>query len=110
SLGLGPEQMVGVCLERSVEMVVAVLSVLKSGAAYVPLPSDQPSDRTASVLAATGLTTVVTQPRLVPGLELLRPGCAVLEADAAEYPFQRPGQRPAPGNLAYVVHTSGSTG
>jgi amino acid adenylation domain-containing protein len=107
--GAGPGSMVGICLERSTTLVVAVLGVLKSGAAYVPLDPDDAASRMAHQLAATGCVALVTTPdlhgSLPPGTpptldpDDLEPGC---------------GPVPAPGTLsaepAYVIHTSGSTG
>jgi amino acid adenylation domain-containing protein len=114
ALGIGPERLAAVCMERSPELIVALLGVLKAGGAYVPIDPAYPADRISWVLedsaAAVVLTTVAAQP-LLP-----RHGAATLVvdgADAAEIaaqPATSPGVAVAPGNLSYVIYTSGSTG
>jgi len=119
SLGVGPEQVVGVCLERTAEMVVTLLAVLKAGGAYLPLDPAHPRARLERVLADSGAAVVVTQEsladRLVEGMNWRGPA-VVLERDRgaiARYPLD-PLDRLESGvsrdNLAYVLFTSGSTG
>jgi amino acid adenylation domain-containing protein/non-ribosomal peptide synthase protein (TIGR01720 family) len=118
-LGAGPEQFVGICMDHSLEMVVALLGILKSGAAYVPLDPTYPKDRLAYMLAdirqGKGMTRplLVTQPWL---LEKLPEGehsvvnlddtWSVIDNEDSSNPPQPAG----PQNLAYVIYTSGSTG
>ena len=104
-LGAGPGRLVGVCLERSAGLVVAVLGVLKSGAAYLPLATDQPLDRLVAVVEATGLTAVLAHGPLA-GVHV--PTLAP-DATSPVTEHEEPA-RPAPGDAAYVIHTSGSTG
>ncbi|HEX2190457.1 MAG TPA: amino acid adenylation domain-containing protein, partial [Longimicrobiaceae bacterium] len=110
ALGVGPEARVAVCLERTPELVAAVLGVLKAGGAYVPLDPAQPAERLAAILADSGAATLVTRPALadrLPGF-----GGAVVDAGAdhgAPSPGGQP-RAPLPDSLAYVVYTSGSTG
>ncbi|MEW5930636.1 MAG: amino acid adenylation domain-containing protein, partial [Gemmatimonadota bacterium] len=112
-LGAGPEVRVGICLERSAGMVVAVLAVLKAGAAYLPLDPSHPADRLAYMLADSGARVLVTQASLrglVPaeGVRTL-----LVDADAAEVaaePDGAPRTAVAPESAAYVIYTSGSTG
>ncbi|HEU0077547.1 MAG TPA: amino acid adenylation domain-containing protein, partial [Longimicrobiaceae bacterium] len=114
-LGAGPEARVGICLERSAGMVVAILAVLKAGAAYLPLDPAYPADRLAYMLADSGARLLVTQESLR-GLLPAEGVPAVLvdeAADAAEVAAEPDGARPtaaAPENAAYVIYTSGSTG
>jgi amino acid adenylation domain-containing protein len=107
--GVGPEDLVAVCLPRSPEMVVAVLAVLKAGAAYVPLDPDYPSARVRFMLADSAARTVLT----TGGIDVLD-GTAADRIDVREsldaYPDTRPDVRVRPDNLAYVIYTSGSTG
>ncbi|MBV9774813.1 MAG: amino acid adenylation domain-containing protein, partial [Gemmatimonadetes bacterium] len=113
-LGAGPEARVGIFLERSAGMVVALLAVLKAGAAYVPLDPAYPADRLAFMLADSGASLLVTQASLR-GL-LPTDGVRMVVVDA---PLPRPlpheggGENygaPSPDNAAYVIYTSGSTG
>lgn len=112
-LGVGRESLVGVWLDRSAEMVVALLGVLKAGGAYVPLDPAFPRDRIDYMMADAELTVVLTQTRLAEGLakEGLRAVC--MDGDAAQL-ARMPAGNPAPlaeaANLAYVIYTSGSTG
>jgi amino acid adenylation domain-containing protein len=113
-LGVGPDVRVGVCLERGVEMVVAVLAVLKAGGAYVPLDPAYPAERIAYVLDDAGAAVVLTQARL---RDRLGPDAdlPVITVDGAHSADAEPrGDAPvtglAPRNLAYVIYTSGSTG
>ncbi|MCA9689270.1 MAG: amino acid adenylation domain-containing protein, partial [Myxococcales bacterium] len=114
ALGVGPERRVALCLERSVELVVAVLAVLKAGGAYVPLDADHPGRRVASILADAGASVLVTTSALRDRLELLAPREVLLdvECDAlAALPEEPPRLSSlSPDNLAYVIFTSGSTG
>ncbi|MEU8925669.1 amino acid adenylation domain-containing protein [Kitasatospora sp. NPDC048545] len=117
--GVGPDTLVGLCLDRSPELVVALLGVLKSGGAYVPLDPDHPRDRLGVLLADISAPVVVTRRHLVERIPV-RAGQVVLcldddgpaadTADTAGQPAAAPPRRSAPGDLAYVIHTSGSTG
>jgi amino acid adenylation domain-containing protein len=112
SLGVGPESIVGICLERSPEMVIALLGVLKAGGAYLPLDPEQPRDRLAYMLRDAGARVLVSRAGLAEGLEerraavLLDAHREVLEAREAT----DPGAPVGPDNLAYCIYTSGSTG
>ncbi|WP_165777664.1 non-ribosomal peptide synthetase [Amycolatopsis antarctica] len=113
ALGAGPESVVGVCLERDAHMVVTLLGVLKSGAAYLPLDPQYPHERLRFLLEDAGAALVVTRTAVadrVPGGEW-----TVLTADAPEAgveprPSTSPGRTSEPEDLAYVIYTSGSTG
>ncbi|GAB3155397.1 hypothetical protein GCM10027290_51460 [Micromonospora sonneratiae] len=112
TLGAGPEHLVGIALPRSAEVVVAMLAVLKSGAAYVPLDPAQPPQRLAYLMADAGTSVVVTTAAL---RETLPPGdYTVVHADSTDDVQNPDGQsiatHPHPHALAYVIHTSGSTG
>ncbi|HVG43862.1 MAG TPA: condensation domain-containing protein, partial [Longimicrobium sp.] len=113
-LGAGPEVRVGLCLERSPEMVVAILAVLKAGGAYVPLDPGYPAERLAFTLADAGVPLVLVQEPVraalpaVDGVEVISLDGAAEEiaAESAENPQSGAG----PDSLAYVIYTSGSTG
>ncbi|MFI6925224.1 amino acid adenylation domain-containing protein [Nonomuraea spiralis] len=93
--GVGPQEPVGVLLERRPELVVAMLGVLKAGAAYLPLDPVYPERRNRAVVADAGARFVLTEAEL---------------AGAAEASGERPGVAVRPEHLAYVIYTSGSTG
>jgi len=106
--GVGPEDRVGVLLERSLELPAALVGVLKSGAAYVPLDARNPDGRIAWLLEDSGCRFVVTTPDLAGRLPAgIRP---VVLADCASESADNPPEKTVPGNLAYVIYTSGSTG
>ncbi|MBV9772347.1 MAG: amino acid adenylation domain-containing protein, partial [Gemmatimonadetes bacterium] len=109
--GVGPESRVGVCLERTAEMVVAVLGVLKAGAAYVPLDPAHPAERLAYVLEDSGAGLVLTGGRTADALPADVPRL-VLDAEAppSSAPDPAPRWDTDPASLAYVLYTSGSTG
>ncbi|HYH81285.1 MAG TPA: amino acid adenylation domain-containing protein, partial [Longimicrobium sp.] len=113
-LGVGPEARVGVCLERSLEMVVSLLAVLKAGGAYVPLDPGYPAERLAYMLADSDIPVLLTQERLR-GVLPARDGVRMVSVDgawmeAAAGSVENPRSEVAPENLAYVIYTSGSTG
>ncbi len=114
SLGAGPETLVAVCLERSLELVTALLGVLKAGAAYVPLDPEYPRERLAFMLADSGAGIVLTHSRLRPLLPET-PGCLLLELDQLQQPLAALPDTNLnlpilPLSLAYMIYTSGSTG
>jgi amino acid adenylation domain-containing protein len=105
---------VGLCVERSLEMVIGLLGILKAGGAYLPLDPGYPAERLAYMLGDARAAAVVTQAELV---EQLRPGqqarVVCLDTDwstIAGQPGQLPVSAAEPGHLAYVIYTSGSTG
>ncbi len=118
--GVGPEARVGVCVERSAGMVVALLGVLKAGGAYVPLDPSYPRERLAHMAADSGLHVAVVRERhraLLPdGVECVAPdGTPVSPEHDAVLPSPLVGEGSgvggvSPDNLAYVIYTSGSTG
>ncbi|HEX8559857.1 MAG TPA: amino acid adenylation domain-containing protein [Pyrinomonadaceae bacterium] len=113
SLGAGPEAPVGICVERSAEMVVGLLGILKAGAAYVPISPGSPPERLGAMLEGAGVGLLLTQRRLAASLPA---GVArVVRLDGDRGLFERESgdnlaRAADPGNLAYVIHTSGSTG
>ena len=113
SLGVGPEVLVGVCLERSLELVVGLLAILKAGGAYVPLDPSYPAERLAFMLQDTQAPVLLTQQRLLAHLPAYAGHTLCLERDAAhiaQHPDTNPPTSATPTNLAYVIYTSGSTG
>ena len=105
--------LVGVYLERSIEMVVALLGILKAGGAYVPLDPTYPSDRLSFMVEDARLSVLVTQPELIDKLPAHQARLVTLTSDWSQFSGQSK-ENPAPNsdatNLAYVIYTSGSTG
>src|SRR5262245_8812228 len=113
ALGVGAESVVGVCLERSLELVVCLLGILKAGGAYLPLDPGYPAERLSFMLADAGAALLLTQSGL--GDRVGAPGVRRLELDGAAaaiaaHPESAPAGAVGPHNLAYVIYTSGSTG
>jgi len=111
--GVGPDTLVGLCIERSLEMVVGALGVLKAGGAYVPLDADLPQQRIAYILGEAHSPVVLTQKRLLEKLPIDRVRTICLDTDwaaIAQEPTLRPPNRATASDLAYVIYTSGSTG
>ena len=112
-LGVGPESLVGICVERSVEMIVAVLAVLKAGGAYVPLDPVYPKERVTLMLQDSQASVLLTQQKLVAGLSEHQAQVVCMDSDWQRI-TQESGENPisltTPSNLAYVIYTSGSTG
>ncbi|MDG4752603.1 non-ribosomal peptide synthetase [Micromonospora sp. WMMD718] len=112
-LGVGRDVLVGVCLERSVEMVVSLLATLKAGGAYLPLDPALPQSRTVFMLDDARAPVLLTHSRLAPSLPALDAHVLCLDdvaADLAGEPASSPGVRVDGEALAYVIYTSGSTG
>ena len=111
--GIGPGSLVALLLPRSIELYVALLGVLKAGAAYVPLDTEYPRDRIESILADCGVGVLLT----TSSLEGPRPppGCLTVALDEdweklLPSSMASPRRMPSPTDLAYVIYTSGSTG
>ncbi|MEO3859043.1 amino acid adenylation domain-containing protein [Acrocarpospora sp. B8E8] len=101
--GVRPGDRVAVCLEQSAELAVALLGVLKSGAAYVPLDPEQPDDRLAYMIGDAGIRIAVTE-RSLPG------GVTEIAPSADDWPDSPVDSGARPSDLAYVIYTSGTTG
>jgi amino acid adenylation domain-containing protein len=113
SRGVGPEILVGLCVERSPEMVVGVLGILKAGGAYVPLDPTSPPERLAFMLEDAGVLILVTQQRLATRLLGHQAQPVFLDRDwpiIGQQPDHNSTVDASAGNLAYVIYTSGSTG
>ncbi|NET35554.1 MAG: amino acid adenylation domain-containing protein [Cyanothece sp. SIO1E1] len=119
--GVGPEVLVGICVERSIEMMVGLLGVLKAGGAYVPLDPAYPYERLTSVLADSQVQILLSQEHLIeqlaPKITTLGPTHinALISLDSdwqaiATHSSENPINQTQPDNLAYVIYTSGSTG
>src|SRR6201997_78543 len=113
ALGVGAESVVGVCLERSLELVVALLGILKAGGGYLPLDPEYPAERLAFMLADAGAAVLISATGLRDRVDA--PGVRRLELDGAAaaiaaHPKSAPADVLGPHTLAYVIYTSGSTG
>jgi amino acid adenylation domain-containing protein len=121
-LGVGPEVCVGLCAERSLELVVGILGILKAGGSYVPLDPAYPKERLAFLINDASVSVVVAQRRARDALPEHRAIEVPLDEEGHPGPDDAPGASAAgphngpdasaagPGNLAYVIYTSGSTG
>ncbi|WP_396956092.1 amino acid adenylation domain-containing protein [Nitrosomonas sp.] len=110
--GVGPEVLVGICVERSLEMVIGILGILKTGGAYVPIDPKAPWERIADVLSNTRPVLVLTQKKLQGQLpsDIQRLNLDSEWSQVAEERTNPVTSAVTPDNLAYVLHTSGSTG
>jgi amino acid adenylation domain-containing protein len=112
-LGVGPEVVVGLCVERSLEMVVGLLGILKAGGAYLPLDPSYPAERLGYMVADAAAPVVVTQASVADHVPRCGAGVVRLDADwaaIARQPLAMPASGVRAENLAYVIYTSGSTG
>jgi amino acid adenylation domain-containing protein len=113
SLGVRAEVLVGLCVERSLEMVIGVLGILKAGGAYLPLDPGYPAERLAYMLADARVSILVTCQKLNRQRAPLTRCTVWLDGDASTIeaqPSYAPASDVGPDNLAYVIYTSGSTG
>jgi natural product biosynthesis luciferase-like monooxygenase protein len=110
--GVGPEVLVGLCVERSLDMVVGLLAILKAGGAYVPLDPVYPRERIAMMLEDAKAKVLLTQESLASTLPPSGAEVLYIERLSADtqYASERPRAGAVPDNLAYVIFTSGSTG
>ena len=112
-LGVGPETLVGICVERSLEMVWGLLGILKAGGAYVPLDPEYPHERLSYMLEDSGISLLLTQERLVKETPLRSVKVLLLDAQPTAWrqeSEENPACRLSPDNAAYAIYTSGSTG
>ncbi|MDJ0676337.1 MAG: amino acid adenylation domain-containing protein [Calothrix sp. MO_167.B42] len=113
SLGVGCETLVGICVERSLPMIISLLAILKTGGAYVPLDPFYPSERLAFMLEDSQLPVLITQHHLLEKLTQHSAKIVDLDSDweaITEYSKQNLVKQVYADNLAYVIYTSGSTG
>jgi len=113
TLGVGPNTLVGLCVDRSLDMVVGLLGILKAGGAYVPLDSTYPSERLTFMLEDSQTSVLVTQQYLASRLAAQKAQIVCLDADAAVLAQQsetEPISNVTSDDLVYVIYTSGSTG
>jgi non-ribosomal peptide synthetase component F len=113
-LGVGPETVVGICVERSLEMMTGVLGILKAGGAYMPLDPHYPQERLSFILQDCGAPVLVTQKSLLEKLPPHYQGTTIcLDENSELAGFEETENPPSDvdgDNLAYVIYTSGSTG
>ena len=111
---VGPDVLVGIAAERSLEMVIGLLAILKAGGAYVPLDPEYPRERLSFMIADSGIKQLLTQSHLLPTLpipEHVQTLClAPCGSVFASFPSTAPHAWYDASNLAYVIYTSGSTG
>ncbi|MEM9340650.1 MAG: amino acid adenylation domain-containing protein, partial [Bacteroidota bacterium] len=112
--GVTSDYLVGICLERGLEMVVGILGILKSGGAYLPIDPEYPEKRIAYMLADSAVDLVLCLDSSRPALAIHK-GFSVFHLDSSwktidQYPKEKLGRAIAPSSLAYVMYTSGSTG
>jgi amino acid adenylation domain-containing protein len=113
ALGVGPDVLVALCVERSLEMIVGMLAILKAGGAYLPLDPAYPAERLRFMLADTRAPIMLTQARLTAQLPAQTTQIFCLDSEWStieRYPTSNPPRTVLPGHLAYVIYTSGSTG
>ncbi|WGV25108.1 non-ribosomal peptide synthetase [Halotia branconii] len=113
SLGVKPDTLVGICVERSLEMVIGLLGILKAGAAYLPLDPDYPQERLSFMLQDAQVSVLLTQQHLSKNLPQHQAKFVCLDTNwhlIAEYSQENCITNVQASNLAYVIYTSGSTG
>jgi amino acid adenylation domain-containing protein len=112
-LGIGPDERVAICVERSFDLVVGLLGILKAGAAYVPLDPSFPAERLTYMLDDTASRLLITESGQLTSLPVQGRQVLCLDSDAQlleRQPESNPGRRAQADNLAYCMYTSGSSG
>jgi amino acid adenylation domain-containing protein len=110
-LGVGPEVTVGMLLDRSLDCIVALLAILKSGGVFVPLDPESPPERTLSILRDADAKVLVTDRQHATDPDFPRNIARLyIEKSLEHLPHKNPGNRATPDNAAYLLYTSGSTG
>jgi amino acid adenylation domain-containing protein len=112
-LGVKSEALVGICIERSLEMVIGLLAILKAGGIYLPLDPTHPKDRLAFILKDSQTTVLLTKQHLIEKLPEHKAQVICLDSDLDiinQYSQDNPVNSSQANNLAYVIYTSGSTG
>jgi amino acid adenylation domain-containing protein len=113
SLGVKPDELVGICVERSLEMIVGLLGILKAGGAYVPLDPEYPQERLSFMLEDSQVKVLVTQAKLVESIPEHQAQLICLDTEwekIAQNIPSNPESGVKPDNLTYIIYTSGSTG
>ncbi|MDZ7963735.1 MAG: amino acid adenylation domain-containing protein [Nostoc sp. DedSLP03] len=113
TLGVGPEVLVGICVQRSLEMVVGLLGILKAGGAYVPVDPNYPQERLSYMLADSGVEVLLTQENLLSSVPSHTARTVCLDTDwevISQHSQENLVSSAGADNLAYVIYTSGSTG
>jgi amino acid adenylation domain-containing protein/non-ribosomal peptide synthase protein (TIGR01720 family) len=111
SLGVKPDELIGICLERSIEMIVGLLAILKAGCAYVPLDPTYPTERLNYIIQDTQIKILLTQQNLIQSDQQVQ--IVFLDKDwqiISSYSDRNPNSDLNSNNLAYIIYTSGSTG
>ncbi len=113
--GIGDQELVGICVDQSVEMLIGLLGILKAGAAYVPLDKDYPDDRLKLMLSDAGVRIVITQQQQAArfanhGHEIICLDREWTEISQTPNSLKNPSNQATGNSLAYVIYTSGSTG
>ncbi len=109
-LGIKPESLVGICVEKSLEMIVGILGIFKAGGAYIPIDPNYPQSRREFMLADTGVKVVLTQQSLTSLFADIKLICLDTDENIATYSAENTTSSVKVDNLAYVIYTSGSTG
>ncbi|MEH2266221.1 amino acid adenylation domain-containing protein [Nostoc sp.] len=113
SLGVKPEVLVGICVERSLETIVGLLGILKAGGAYVPLDPTYPKERLSFIISDSQVQVVLTQEKFVEGLTASGAKLVCLDTNRElihQHSQENVNSNVTPDNLAYIIYTSGSTG
>lgn len=113
SLKIGSEFLVGICAERSIEMVIGIFGILKAGGAYVPIDPNYPTERINYILSDSKISILLTQDHLRPTLSYTQARIICLDLDWSSIDGQPKNnlvRNTSPENLVYVIYTSGSTG
>jgi amino acid adenylation domain-containing protein len=111
--GVGPDTLVGICLERSITLVIGMLAILKAGGAYIPIDPTYPEERISFILKDTAISVLVTKQSIADNLPAEGIKMIFLDSDAAVLAQESQANPPCTiigDNIAYVIYTSGSTG
>ena len=111
SLGVKEDSLVGICMERSFDLIVGILAILKAGGGYLPIDLSYPQDRTTFMLQDAGAEILLTQSKLSESLDLKNVNIILIDTYKPEKSvISNPGVNVNPQSMAYVIYTSGSTG
>ena len=113
SLGVKPDELIGICVERSLEMIVGILGILKAGGAYVPLDPEYPQERLSFILKDAQVKVLVTQEKLLESIPEYQAQLICLDTEWEKFAQEsksNPESGVKPDNLTYIIYTSGSTG